>query len=329
MKSAIVRYSLVTLAKLFVTGLFFFYIFGKIDLRQFADIMRGARIGLLACALPTIWLGHFVCVLRWRILMRPVMPAPSFARLCGIYCIGMFFNLTFPTIVGGDAVKIYYAGKPSRSYAESFAAVFLDRDIGMFAMMIIACSSVLLYPVAVPGVSIHLILWGVFILFIIGNIAVFTPRPHRFLSAVLRKMRREKIAARIDGVAGAFQITGRHPATIWKSLGISFANQLLGCAAVWVAALSIGIRISIFYFLIFVPAVTLISMIPISLNGMGLREYSFMSLFGAIGVAGESCIALGLLCSLLVILSSLPGGVVYVFFRGKAGGARMAAAESD
>jgi len=319
----------ITLAKLFVTGLFFFYIFGKIDLRQFADIMRGARIGLLACALLTIWLAHFVCVLRWRILMRPVMPAPSFTRLCCIYCIGMFFNLTFPTIIGGDAVKIYYAGKPSRSYAESFASVFLDRDIGMFAMMIIACSSVFLYPVPVPGVSIRLILWSVFILFIIGNVAVFTPRPHRLLSAALRKMRREKIAAKIDGVAGAFKVTGRHPAAIWKSLGISFANQLLGCAAVWIAALSIGINVSLFYFLIFVPAATLISMIPISLNGMGLREYSFMNLFGAIGVAGESCIALGLLSSLLIILSSLPGGLVYIFFRGKAGDARIAVVDIE
>lgn len=312
MKSAII-----TLLKLFITGFFFVYIFGKVDFQRFADIMRGANIGLIAGTLPTLWLGHFICVLRWRILMRPLMPVPALTRLVSIYCIGMFFNLAFPTIIGGDAVKVYYTGKPAGTYAESFASTFFDRDIGMFAMMIIACAMVFFHPVSVPGVSITLILWSVFILFVFGNIAVFTPRFHRVLSSIFQRPRLVNIAAKIDNVAGAFQIIGRHPATLLKSLGISFVNQLLVYISVWIAALSLDIRISPLYFPVFVPVITLISMIPISLNGMGLREYSFMSLFGAIGVADESCVALGVLCSLIVILSSLPGSVAYIFFRGK------------
>ena len=312
MKSAIT-----TVAKLFITGLFFFYIFGKIDFRQFADTLRYVHIGLLAGALLLIWIGHFICIPRWRILMRLLMPTPTFKRLCGIYYIGMFFNLTFPTIIGGDAVKIYYAGKPSRSYTESFASVFFDRNIGMFAMMIIACCAILFYPVSVPDIPVSLVLWSVFILFVLGNIVVFTPKLHRLLSVTLRKSRFEKFADKIDNIAKAFMIIAGHPKAILQSFGLSFVNQLLGCAVVWIIALSLDIRISPVYFLIFVPVITLISMIPISLNGMGLREYSYMNLFGAIGVAGEACFALGLLCSLTIIISSLPGGVVYMFFRSK------------
>jgi len=289
------------------------------DFHRFADTMRGVNAGLLAGALLMILCAHFISILRWRILMRRLMPVPALTRLCGIYWIGLFFNLTLPTTIGGDAVKVYYAGKPSGAYAESFAATFLDRDIGMFAMMIIACGAALFYSVSVPGVPVPLILWGVFILFVLGNIAVFTPRLHRVLSAALRKPRLTKItaiAAKIDNIAGAFRIMGGHPAALCQSLGISFANQFMGCTGVWTIALSLDIRIQPFYFLVFVPIITLISMIPVSLNGMGLREYSFMSLFGAIGVDSESCIALGLLYSLIIILSSLPGGVAYIFFRG-------------
>jgi len=333
--------AIITFVKLLITGLFFVYIFGKVDFHQFADTLRGVRPVMLAFALPAIWLAHFACVLRWRILLRPLMPTPSLARLCGIYCIGLFFNLTFPTLIGGDIVKIYYAGKPSRSYAGSFASIFLDRDIGMFAMMIIACGAVSFYPVSIPGVPVSLILWSVFILFILGNIAIFTPRFHGFLTRIIRgnhvasaqrgnlAARFEKIAAKIDAVAKAFRITGRHPAALLAALGMSFVNQLLGCTAAWIIALSLEIRIQPFYFLIFVPTATLISMIPISLNGMGLREYSFMALFGAIGVAGESCIALGLLYSFIVILSSLPGGVVYIFFRSKSENLNMAGIENE
>jgi len=323
-----VKSVIATLSKFIITALFFVYIFGKADLHQFADTMRGARIGLLGGAILVICFCHFLCVLRWRILIQPLMHAPTFIRLCGIYCVGIFFNLTFPTTIGGDVVKVYYAGKSSRAYAESFASIFLDRDIGMLAMMIIACCAVVFHPVSVPGVPVPLILWSVFILFIIGNVAVFTPRFHRILHKILQRPRLEKIAVKVDNVAKAFRIIGRCPAALFMSLGISFANQTLGCAAVWIIALSLGIRIPLFYFLIFVPIVTLISMIPVSLNGMGLREYSFMSLFGAIGIADESCIALGLLYSFIVILSSLPGGVVYIFLRGKADSVKMAAFET-
>ena len=316
---------IITLTKLVITALFFFYIFDRVDFYQFADIMRGAHIGLLISAFLLICLAHFVCVLRWRILMRPLMQSPTISRTCGIYCIGMFFNLTFPTIIGGDVVKVYYVGKQSGTYVESFASVFLDRDIGMFAMMIIACCAVLFHPVSIPGIPIMLILWSVFILFIIGNIAIFTPRFHKLLYSTLLKYKHEKSAVKIDSIAKALRITVGCPATLWKSLGISFVNQFLGCAAVWIIALSLNIHLSMFYFLILVPVITLISMIPISLNGMGLREYSFMSLFGAIGVAGESCIAMGFLVSFIVILSSLPGGVVYIFFRGNADAASIAA----
>jgi uncharacterized membrane protein YbhN (UPF0104 family) len=70
-------------------------------------------------------------------------------------------------------------------------------------------------------------------------------------------------------------------------------------------------------------------MIPISLNGMGLREYSFMSLFSAIGITPASCIALGLVSSIVIILSSLPGGFVYVFFRNRSDMQQIAAFETE
>ncbi|MDR0841805.1 MAG: flippase-like domain-containing protein [Acidobacteriota bacterium] len=317
MKSA-----LITIAKLLVTGLFFYYIFSKIDIRQFVGTLHRSDLGLLVLALLVLGLGHFICVFRWRMLMRPLMPAPSIANLFGIYCIGMFFNLTFPTIIGGDVVKVYYAGKPTKAWAESFASTFLDRDIGMFAMMIIACCALWIYPVSIPGVPVAAILWGVFALFVLGNIAVFTPKFYRLVASTLRRLRLTGIAAKIDNISKAFQVIGRHPGALWWALGISFVNQLLCIATTWITALGLGVHISPLYYLIFVPVITLISMIPVSLNGMGLRELSFMSLFGAIGVPREACIALGLLASLMIILSSLPGGIVYILFRGKDKGDR-------
>ena len=113
------------------------------------------------------------------------------------------------------------------------------------------------------------------------------------------------------------------------ALLISFANQLLVITVSWIMAIGLRLHVSPLWFLVFVPVITLISMIPISLNGMGLREFAFMSLFGAIGVAPESCVALGLISSIVILLSSIPGGIVYVFLRNRNDFQQLAAIETE
>jgi hypothetical protein len=318
-----------SLAKLAITALLFLYIFHKIDFQQFGATLRNARLEILIGGFFVLWIGHYICIYRWRMLMRPLMPVLSLSHLFGIYCIGLFFNLTFPTVVGGDVVKMYYAGRPSKSYAQSFAATFLDRDAGMLAMMIIACIAILAYPVIVPGVPVSLIIWSAFAAFVVGNIAIFTPRFHRLLTECFRRLRLSRIAMKVDMISNAFQVMGKHKAILLGSLLISFINQLLVISVTWIMALGLRLDVSLSYFLIFVPVITLISMIPISLNGMGLREYSFMSLFGAIGVLPASCIALGLISSIVLILTSLPGGLVYIFFRNRTDMQSLAAFETE
>jgi uncharacterized protein (TIRG00374 family) len=320
---------IITAVKVTVTALLFLYIFRKIDFHQFGVTLRNARLNILLFGFFVLWIGHYICIFRWRMLMRPLMPVLSLSNLFGIYCIGLFFNLTFPTVVGGDVVKMYYAGKPSKSYAQSFAATFLDRDAGMFAMMIIACVGILIHSVKVPGVPVSFIIWSAFALFVFGNVAIFTPYLHRLLTRLLHRLHLSRIAAKVDAISNAFQIMGRHRSVLLISLLISFINQLLVIAVTWIMALGLRINVSLLYYLIFVPVITLISMIPISLNGMGLREYAFMSLFGAIGMLPESCIALGLLSSIILVLSSLPGGIVYVLFKNRADMQQISAMETE
>ena len=324
MKSTIIAF-----AKAAVTALLFFLLFRKVDFEQFGTILRDARLNILLLAFLVLWIGHYICIFRWRMLMRPLMPVLSLGKLFGIYCIGLFFNLTFPTVVGGDVVKMYYAGKPSRLYAQSFAATFLDRDAGMLAMMIIACAIVLVHPIDVPGIPVNAIIWGSFALFLLANVAIFAPSLHRRLTAFLHALKLAGAAARIDAISNAFQVMGRHRLVLVSSLVISLINQLLAISVTWVLAEGLNLHLSVLYFLIFVPVITLISMIPVSLNGMGLREYAFMSLFGAIGIAPESCMALGLFSSAIIVLSSLPGGVVYIFFRNRTDVQQMAELETD
>ncbi len=327
--TVIMKSKLFAFAKIAVTALLLFYVFRKVDFQQFKDTMRNVQLDMLALSFFILLLGHYVCIFRWRLLMRPLMQVPSFNSLLGIYWIGLFFNLAFPTVIGGDVVKMYYAGKPSKAYPQSFAATFLDRDAGMFAMMMIACCVLPAYPVLVPGIPVRLIVWGIFAAFIIGNIAIFTPFCHRILTRILNRLGLLKIAHKVDLISNAFLVLRKHPVILLLSLLISLINQALVITMTWVLALGLRIDVSISYFMIFVPVITLISMIPVSLNGMGLREYAFTSLFSSIGILPASGSALGLLTSIAIILSSLPGGFVYLFIKNRNDAQQLAQFETE
>jgi glycosyltransferase 2 family protein len=320
---------LIAAFKIVITIVLFYLLFRKVDLNEFAAVLRNARLDYLTGAFVMIWLAHYICIFRWRMLMRPLMPVLSLARLMGIYCIGLFFNLAFPTVVGGDVVKMYYAGKPSRLYAQSFAATFLDRDAGMLAMMMIACGGFLAHPLEVPGIPVGLFVWGGTSLFVLGNVALFTPFLHRFFSRLLQRCGLSRVAAKIDAISDAFQIMARHRLVLFGSLLISLTNQLFVIAVTWGMAEGLHLGVPLPYFLVFVPVVTLISMVPVSLNGMGLREYAFVTLLSGIGVDREGSVALGLLSSAMLIVSAVPGGIIYMVLKDKAGLQEMAAMETD
>jgi len=320
---------LLVLLKVLVTASLMALLFRRVDFAEFWAVLHNAKVDLLVASMMVLWAGHYMCIIRWRILMRPIMPVLSLSQLFGIYCIGLFFNLAFPTVVGGDVVKIYYAGKPSKRFGPSFAATFLDRDAGMLAMMIIACIASSLYPENVPGVPVTLIVWSGFAGFLMVNVAIFASTFHQMTQQLLKGLNLGRLAAKADALSAAFQVMAREKRVLVVSLVISLVNQLVVIAVTWLMARALGIQVSFYHFMIFVPVVTLISMIPITLNGMGLREYAFVSLFTAIGIDREAATALGLLSSFVLILSAIPGGIIYVVFRSRDEALEVAALKAD
>ncbi len=321
--------TLSAIAKTGVTIVLFYLLFRKVDFKQFGATLSHARLGLIIGSLGILWVAHYICIIRWRKLMRPLMPVFSLMRLFEIYCIGLFFNLAFPTAIGGDVVKMYYAGKPSRQYAQSFAATFLDRDVGMFAMMILACIGTLLLSVEIPGIPIRLIVWLSFAAFLVLNIVIFMPSLHRRLTQLLHRLHFSRTAARIDAISNAFQIMGKNKRVLFDALLISVVNQLLVFSVTWVTAIALHLSVPVLYFLVFVPVITLVTMIPITLSGTGLRELASVSLFGALGVAPASSLALGLISSITVLLSAVPGGIIYIFFKNRSDLQQMANMDKD
>jgi uncharacterized protein (TIRG00374 family) len=272
------------------------------DLAQAASQLYRTKFSFIVLTLLLIWFGHFLCIIRWKYLLAAFDIPMRTLSLLLIYGIGMFFNLVLPGLVGGDLVKTYLTGRNSRRpYSLAFASVFLDRDIGVVAMVLIAVIAALVVPVQVQGHSLLIYFLGLLALCALANLLLFHPKAHQVVLRLLPAGRFRRGVQRLEMLSEALIKVRRKPTSLVLAVVLSLVNQLLVSVSGWLIALALGIDAPFKYFFVFIPAIVVITLIPISINGVGLRELAYVSFFTIIGISREEGMLMGLLTSLVTI----------------------------
>jgi uncharacterized membrane protein YbhN (UPF0104 family) len=99
---------------------------------------------------------------------------------------------------------------------------------------------------------------------------------------------------------------------IVRSTLISLPFTLTLIASQYALALSLGVIVPVQYFALFIPLTALVQMLPISFNGLGVREGTFQALFSTVDVPGEQAVAISLLYYILRVITGLIGGSMYL-----------------
>ncbi len=320
----------ITLGKLVITAALLYWVLKDIDLRYAWNEIRNADKILFLSTLFITWFGHFLCVLRWRILLKLLNSVLKTTRLVLIYCIGMFCNLILPGLVGGDLVKVVLTGNDcGRSYSKAIASVYFDRAIGLLALLLMALGASGIYPITIQEIDVF---WGFLVLtiaFVLANILLLHPQSHNWLGGYLTRFGATTAVLKINKLSRAFSSIRQSYPRLAITFLLSLINQFLVVVSSYLLALALGIQSQFYYFLIFIPAITLITMIPISINGMGLRELATAGFFQTIGVSKPQGVALGFLFSIVIIVSSLPGSVAYLLHKDEVQEDQLLAAEKS
>jgi uncharacterized membrane protein YbhN (UPF0104 family) len=288
--------TLIFVVKLAVSALSLYFVFSKIDVREFA--LMFAKIGpffFLLAALPYI-VAQVVSTWRWKFLLPGHF---KFSRLLSLYMIGSFFNSFLPGVIGGDAIKAYYLNKDAKKISLTLASIFMDRYFGYASLMIIGISA---FPFAYGyfgETGYRWIMPGIFVAFVVASILFFGL----------------KVGKKFDSVAEIYEYFGRlkyRQDVIVKAVLLSFVVQLLNFAMVIILALAMGEDIPLISLFVFLPIIVTVTTIPISVSGLGVREGSFVLLLGLIHVRPAVATSLSLSWFFANFLGGLPGLVAYV-----------------
>jgi uncharacterized protein (TIRG00374 family) len=235
---------------------------------------------------------------RWQLLARPLGFVHRLRRFTGIYFLGMFFNLLLPTSVGGDVVRTFYLDAGRHRKMDAFLCVVVDRATGLLMLIAMACCATLIqlrelpvWATATVWAAAVAVLGGLFILPFIARLLERWHRDHHHPAGARKDWRYwlRRIAALPSGLLEAFAKYRNRPGliafTCLLSLGIMAANVIV----VWMLCIALGGTVPGAYFWVAVPVVTLLTLVPISINGMGVREAGMgvaVLLFGLYVIAG-------------------------------------------
>jgi uncharacterized membrane protein YbhN (UPF0104 family) len=269
------------------------------DWGQVRDSFTHLRVELWLAAFGMMLLCQAASARRWQVLARQLRFERTLAQYMGYYLIGMYFNLLLPTSVGGDVMRAWYLDGGSRRKLASIAAVLLERLNGLAVLIVMSCLAVALSPLELET-WITWTVWGIAAAAVLGLASLPVLQRLELIPANRRQQLLTMVhACRVPHVVGE--------ATLW-SIVVQVGNVVL----VWVIGRALDVEVPLAYYFVFVPMVSLLTLLPISVNGMGVREGGVALLLTPLGVAQPTAFTLAFLWFAVSAAMGLLGGVVYV-----------------
>jgi len=286
--------------------------------------MLDIPVGALLLAMCLDLLGQTLSAYRWAHLSnlggRPV----QFPKVWSVYFSGMFFNMCLPTSIGGDVIRVVGLSRQTQSKSGAIASVFMDRNVGLGALLVLGlCASAITHS-SIQATLFHqkylLELWPLFSLLIAGyigaNVALFSDSFCNLVTYCVNRAHLGFLGAKIDKLHRSVQAY-RLPLIVyvWPFI-LSLIYQFTEIALVWILASGLGIELSPMVFAALVTFQAVACLLPITVNGVGVREAIFCAvLMGHLGnteAVKNEALALSLIFFGVMVTSSLLGGVVYL-----------------
>ena len=291
---------LIFLLKLGLTLGLLAFIFRTVDMSDVWTRLISINPAFLVSALILMVVGYALCGLRWAWVSLGLGIVVSRRRKINLYFLGMFASLFLPSTIGGDVIRgILLAKGEGRSGigVAAAASVILDRVNGLYALLVLL--TICMAMVTLPGTW----WWWGWLALVVGM----------WVAMLLVPMLAGRMPGRLAKLK-ALPLRDRHFQRMWwQSMPISFVFQMIIIQAHVFLGLAVGLHMAWPAYAVMVGLVAVVSMLPISLNGFGVREAGYVGFVAYFGGDQAAAAAMAALWIIVLALSSLPG--LYVLWR--------------
>ena len=303
----------ITLVKAIVSIGLLALLFSRVDVSRLWGVARKASLGWLAFALLLYLAMLLASALRWGVLLRAQHVRLPFSFLTQSFLVATFFNNFLPSNIGGDVIRIADSAKAAGSKTLATTVVLIDRGLGVLGLALIAATGATIMQRMAVGPVGPGILWAGFGLgAIIATPALLMPEAVTKLLQPLRVFHREWVDERIEKLTYALTRFKETPTALAACFAGAVVVQAILVLFYVAIARSMNIPIGFAELAVIVPVSFIVQMVPLSVNGFGIREATFGFYFTRLGLPLESALVVSFVGAALIMLFSLSGGVAYL-----------------
>ena len=301
-----IRKLLIPSLRLLVTTGLLWALSTRVDLSHVKEVVDHVSLPLLAAGAAALLATSPFAALRWHIVLAAGTTSPGPWTLLKIVLVGLFFNQVLPSGVGGDAVRAWRCHRLGIGVAAAIRSLVLDRVSGYVVMVVLFAAGLPVLLHILPDLRQR---YGVVLLLgaaLCGLLALF------LIDYLPGGLLRFRLVAELAGLSREGRRLFGRPARAGALTGFSVATVGLTIVASMLVAESLGVDLSFFRWVVIIPPVTLIQLVPVSLAGWGVRELGFVVVLAGFGIPAEAALAASLLFGMCMIVVGLPGGLLWL-----------------
>jgi glycosyltransferase 2 family protein len=308
--------SLQLLCKIVITIAVFWLVFHEVDLGGMVEIVRNQNHAILLAVVAVSTIHIYIGPLRWQIILVALLggkdKALSLFSLIRIYYISLFFNCCMPGAVGGDVVRVWLAKSQEIPLSICVNSVIIDRMMALLALVMVV---ILTMPMLAATVGFD----ATPILPVLVTLAI---------AGLWFLLKADRLLARFNHLSAVqwflnllmgIRLILRKPLVFISVLVLAIAMQFVFSLSAWLLAQSLSINMTLLQSITLMPIVLLVTMLPISIGGWGVREVGIIGMLGLIGVPKASALILSLQLGFIAVLVSLPASILWLARRKRYG----------
>jgi len=301
--------------KLLLSSFLLYFIVKDVEFSDIFNAIKSSDFLTLIIAFSLHGVGLTISALRWQGLLKSQQIDSKISYLIKSYLVATFFNHFMPSTVGGDSVRAYDSWKLGDNKAKAVAVVVVDRFMGLLTLLLF----VILSTFFANEILNHIpSLWFWISMLSIGAILIiaFLLIPPLGLFSALKE-NGNKVIGKIGSILYKFGDAcskfKNDKSVLLKGMTWSILLQANVVLYYYLISVSLGINVPFFVFFLIIPLTIFIMMLPISMNGIGLRENALFFFFSFYGVIKSEAIAFAWIEYGMLLILGIIGGLVYLF----------------
>jgi hypothetical protein len=279
------------------------------------QVLAQVELPLALAGFTAFVLNRLTTAYRLHLLARAADVPVTYRQVLRIVLVSEFLGTFIPSSVGVDVLNVLSLSKHAGNRTAPTSFVVIDRLAGLFATAstgLVAVALLTIWPVFhVEPVWIRL-LTVMFAAIALITGATLQPSVRALVLSVITRLPGHRIRSAMQEVYDAYYSLGRQGSVVGRVAAVAILSQVIATFGVYGLSLSLGLTVPLTFYLLVLPLMGIILLLPVSVGGLGVEEGALAYLVVSAGAPQEQGLALALLYRFAWTLMSVPGGLLYL-----------------